>query len=169
MKRKLNKKEEEERKKKEQEEAEEAKRKEEEEKKKSEAEATAASKNKKKGGKEQQQQQEEEPPRELTEEEKKEKERQQINKSLEEVRGTIQKLDDKLSLIDKTMDQLSEEAKADKVLDLEDKNGERKFAKTKADLYANTFLTEKMSYVFGKVVKTDNDEEEFQKIKIDGA
>ena len=41
--------------------------------------------------------------------------------------------------------------------------------KTKADLYANTFLTEKMSYILGKLVKKENDEEEFALVKIDGA
>lgn len=67
------------------------------------------------------------------------------------------------------MEQFIEDARSDKVLDLEDKSGDRKFVKTKADLYANTFLTEKMSYVLGKIEKTENDDEEFKKINIDGA
>lgn len=104
----------------------------------------------------------------MTEEEEKEKERQQINANLEEVKKTIQKLEDKLTLIQTTIDNLAEEAKAEKVLELEDKSGERKYAKTKSDQYATEFLSEKMSYVLGKVVKNEEDEEEFQALKIDG-
>lgn len=55
------------------------------------------------------------------------------------------------------------------MLDLEDKSGDRKFTKTKADQYANTFLSEKMPYVLGKIVKNEQDEEEFKNVKIDGA
>lgn len=105
----------------------------------------------------------------MTEEEKKEKERQLLNKKMEEVKDKITKLEAKLELIQKTADRLAEEAKADKVLDLEDKNGERKYVKTKADQYANTFLSEKMSYVLGKIVKNEQDEDEFKDVKIDGA
>lgn len=105
----------------------------------------------------------------MTEEEKKEKERQLLNKKMEEVKDKITKLEAKLELIQKTTDRLAEEAKADKVLDLEDKNGERKYVKTKADQYANTFLSEKMSYVLGKIVKNEQDEDEFKDVKIDGA
>ena len=152
---------EEEQKKKEEEEAE-AKRIEEEEKKKAEE-----AKNKKKGGKDAPP--EEEEPKELTEEEKKEKERQQINKNLEEVKETIKKLDDKLKLIQTSMDEFAEEAKLEKVLDLEDKSGERKYAKTKADQYANEFLSEKMTYVLGKIIRNEQEEEEFKEVKIDGA
>lgn len=105
----------------------------------------------------------------MTEEEKKEKERQQVQQNLDQVKDTIKKLEDKLALIQTSQEKLLEEAKVDKVLDLEDKSGERKYAKTKADLYANTFLSEKMSYTLGMVTKNEQDEEEFKDIVIDGA
>lgn len=91
-----------------------------------------------------------------------------IIKNLEEVKATIAKLETKLDLIQKTSEVLIEEAKVEKVLDLQDKAGDRKYVKTKAELYANTFLTDKMSYVLGKVVNKDDDEE-VQLVKIDGA
>jgi hypothetical protein len=157
----IKKKEEEEAKKKAEEE--EAKRKEEEEAKKKAEEAT------KQKGKKGAPPPEPEEEKELTEEEKKAKEMQLVNKNLEEVRDTIKKLDDKLQLIQQTMEKYVEEAKQEKVLDLQDKNGDRKYTKTKADSYASEFLTEKMSYVLGKVVKNEQEEEEFKEVKIDGA
>lgn len=152
-----------------QKEEEEKKKAEEEEKKKAEAEAAAKNKNKKPPGKGQPAPEEEEEKKELTEEEKKEKERQQIAKNLEEVKATIEKLQHKLELIQKTTDDLTEEAKLEKSLDLQDKSGDRKFMKTKAEQYANTFLSEKMTYTLGKLNKKENDEEEFVLIKIDRA
>lgn len=151
-----------------QKEEEEKKKAEEEEKKKAEAEA-AAKKAKKPPGKGQPAPEEEEEKKELTEEEKKEKERQQIAKNLEEVKATIEKLQHKLDLIDKTFNEMTEEAKVEKVLDLQDRSADRKFMKTKAEQYANTYLTEKMPYTLGKLVKKENDEEEFVLVKIDRA
>ena len=55
------------------------------------------------------------------------------------------------------------------MLDLQDKNGERKFMKTKADLYANTFLTEKSAYTLVVVRKGENEEELVEPVVIDGA
>jgi hypothetical protein len=89
---------------------------------------------------------------------------------MEEVRQTIKKLEEKLAFIHKTAEELAVETVNDtKVLDLEDRTGDRKYAKTKADQYANEFLSEKMSYVLGKVIKNEQGEEEFKEIKIDGA
>jgi DNA-binding protein YbaB len=39
--------------------------------------------------------------------------------------------------------------------------------KTKAEQYANEFLTEKMSYQLGKIVKTETGEERVDEVKID--
>lgn len=89
---------------------------------------------------------------------------------MEEVKETIRKLEVKLELIQKISEEISAEAlNESKVLELEDKSGERKYAKSKADQCADEFLSEKMSYVLGKVTKNENGDEEFVKIKIDGA
>lgn len=159
----LKKKEEEEALKKQEEEEAEAKRIEEEQKKKEEAEKAAKGKKKDKNAPE------EEEEKELTEEEKKEKEREQIQKNLDEVLETISKLEAKLEKIKSEQDLLQEEAKGEKVLELQDINGERKYAKTKSDQYSTEFLSEKMVYILGKVIKNEQEEEEFQEIKIDGA
>ena len=89
---------------------------------------------------------------------------------MEEVRDCIKKIEEKIELIKKNVEELLTEAAEEKVLDLEDKAGDRKYLlKTKSDLYANTILTGKMPYVLGKVVTGENDEEEFRSIVIDGA
>jgi len=98
-----------------------------------------------------------------------EKEKEAITKSLEEVKTTIQKLEQKLALISDSITQMGEEAKTEKVLDLQDVNGDRKYAKTKIGQYATEFLSEKMVYSLGKVVKNEQDEEEFRRVKVDGA
>lgn len=139
---------------------------EEEEKKKADEAAAAAAKNK---GKNAKNVVEDEVKKEETEDEKKEREKAEANKGLEEVRTSIKKIEDKIEMIKKTIEDLGTESTAEKVLDLEDKAGDRKFMKTKGDLYANTILTEKMSYIFGKVVKNETDEDEFKSIVINGA
>ncbi len=61
-----------------------------------------------------------------------------------------------------------DETKA-KIVDLNEKTGERKHLKNSADQYANTFLRERKAYVLVKLTKGQNDEEVVEPVIIDGA
>lgn len=77
---------------------------------------------------------------------------------------------EKLELIGTTKTGFEDIKDKEKVLDLQDSAGERKFIKTKADLIANTFLTEKMGYNLVLVQKNEEtEEEEVKEISIDPA
>jgi len=90
---------------------------------------------------------------------------------MEEVKKSLGLIHDKISAIEEKVKEVTEEWKGEKVLDLLDANGERKFVKTKADLYATEFLTEKMFYSLSKVIppKEEGEEETVDPITIDGA
>ena len=95
--------------------------------------------------------------KELTEEEKKKNDLEETNKQMEEVKKNLTLIADKITAIEDETKKITEERKSDKVLDLLDSNGERKVVKTKADLYATEFLTEKMYYSLAKVIEPEEE------------
>ena len=123
-------KEEEERKRKEEEEAR-LKAEEEERKRKEEEEKKAKEKKGGKGGKKKEEEVEE--IQEETEEQKLEREKAEINQAIDEVRGQIKAYEEKVRLCQVEQVKKTEEADVEKVIELTERTGERKFAKKYLD------------------------------------
>lgn len=110
----------------------------------------------------------EEVEKEETEEEKKKREIGEINAQMEAIKAAQGKILAKIETVQAKQAEVEQERmNEDKVLDLLDNTEQRKFVKTKADVYANEFLTEKMSYSLSKVTTNEAGEEEAESVSID--
>lgn len=163
------KKEEEERKVREEEEArvraeeEERKRREEEEKKAAAAKDKKGAKGKK-GAVE-----EVDDPVEETEEMKVEREKTEINTELETLRNTMKAFEEKSALCETQKAHQTEQADVPKVVELNERGGDRKHMRGCLDLNATEKLAERKAYVLCKVLRNEQDEEYTENIVIDGA
>ena len=98
--------------------------------------------------------------KEETEEEKKARELAEIKKQIEENRSTQEKIQGKIDAVKAKQGEIEDERGQDKVLDLSDQAGERKFMKSKADEQASEFLTGKCRYQLQRITKNAETEEE---------
>ncbi|EGR32639.1 hypothetical protein IMG5_076690 [Ichthyophthirius multifiliis] len=95
-------------------------------------------------------------------------EKQENQKELEKIKENIQKYDDKLEKLKIQKQKFQELEKNENIIvELFDKTGERKFIKTKNDTIANTFLTDKNTYILGYYLPT-KEEEIVNVVEIDG-
>ena len=90
---------------------------------------------------------------------------------LDEVKDKTNQYQEKIKLIHTEAAKLKEKLNnAGRIIDLTDGGTDRKFLKTKADLYANEFLTEKAKYTLVEVTHhPDNDEEVVENVTLNGA
>lgn len=159
--------EEEERKRKEEEEA--RLKAEEEERKRKEEEEKKAAKDKKGKGKAKKEEEVHEEPAVVTEEMKIAREKAEINQALAALRTEIAKYEDKVKLCQEQALKTQQEGEIEKLIELTEKTGDRKFLRNSSDANASTLLCERKSYVLTQVKKNAQEEEVVEKIVIDGA
>lgn len=144
-------------------EEEERKRREEEEKKAAAAKDKKGAKGKK-GAVE-----EHEEPVEETEEMKVEREKNEINAEMEVIKTTMKVYEEKSALCDTQKAIVAEQADVPKVIELSERQGDRKHMRGCLDLNATEKLAERKAYVLCKVLRNEQDEEYTENIVIDGA
>ncbi|EAR84685.2 hypothetical protein TTHERM_00636870 (macronuclear) [Tetrahymena thermophila SB210] len=99
-----------------------------------------------------------------------EAEKFELTKDIEKSKESIVKYDEKLEKLKAAKQKIADiEKNENLIVELFDKQGERKFVKTKADTIANTFLTDKNTYVVGYYLPAQqNEEEQVQVLEIEG-
>eukprot|EP00347_Sterkiella_histriomuscorum_P014639 403360114 len=169
--------EEDERKRKEAEEQERIRKEEEERKKKEEEEAARKAEEEKKAkekkqppakGKKQEEEKKDEPVIE-TEEQKIAREKAETLVQIDDLKKHIEAYSNKLKLLQEAQIKLAEEELKPKIVDLNEKTGERKHLKASGDSYAIQLLRERKAYVLTQIKKGANEEEVVENIVIDGA
>lgn len=105
-----------------------------------------------------------------TPEEKKEREIKEINAEMESLKTWIDQYTGKVKLCKEQIEKITAESKEDKVMELVEKTGERKYMKNSLDERAEGLLRERKAYVLSQVKKNpETEEEEAHNIVIDGA
>lgn len=142
---------------------------EEERKRKEEEEKKAAKDKKKPAAKAKKEEIVDEEPVVETEEMKVAREKNEINAALAVLRAEIEKYQNKAKLCQEQAIKTQEEEKREKVIELCEKTGERKFLRNSKDANASTLLCERKCYVLHQVKKSETQEDVVEKIVIDGA
>ena len=89
---------------------------------------------------------------------------------IEKYEADMELLKQKVKLVKENLKRFAKPENYPKVIDLVDENGERKYIKTKKDIYANTYLADKAGFDVVEITISEDgkDTEEVKPIEIEG-